>query len=155
MKKIVMSLLTLTIMAMADSTVDGMDLKFHKGLCDDINTPGACVNVSYIYSTKMKWQEALKYGEKACDLNSEDGCYMTGIYYISEKTSLLNPKKGLKYFEKACSMDVADACFQAGQLYTDEKVNMNRKKAIQLFTKACKLGSKNACYITDRYRKNN
>lgn len=109
-----------------------------------------CTMVGAIYDRYGKYQQALPYLEKACNLKDKEGCFNAGFLYHNGQGVKQDFAKAKKYYEKTCDMEDKAACNHLGFLYAEgQGVKQDEARAKKYFGKACDLGNQNAC---DNYK---
>ena len=81
---------------------------------NECKTGAECVDLGFKYITgkdvKQDDFKAVKFFQKACDLNSGDGCSFLGLMYGKGKGVRKSNTKALKYYGKACDLELALGC---------------------------------------------
>lgn len=102
----------------------------------------ACDYAAIAYEDDAKYEMALTYFRKGCDLDSSYGCFWLGIYLDTDFPEYLvtkDVKTSIIVYKKACEMNHASACNNLG-FYIREGKNGQTKDpqlAMTYFEKAC------------------
>lgn len=117
-----------------------------KKLCNEGNIT-LCYELGKGYYDEKKFNEALLYFGKACDLsNNADLCFDVAMTYYGGNEVPKNSQKALEFWQKACSLGNAEACDNAGIMYDKgDGVSQDYVKAHNLYKKGCDLGSGYTC----------
>ncbi len=87
---------------------------------------------------------AKKYVEKACQKNSEFGCYSMGALLIREEKY----QQAIPFLEKGCNLNSRDACVELGAIYLQGLgTEPDKAKAAGILEKSCNKDQGHACYL--------
>lgn len=93
------------------------------------------------------YEQAKKYYEQACELNSDLACHALGILYEYGINAKQDYKQAMKFYEKACYLNNGLACNNVGFLYKNgQGVKKDYQKARQYWDLGCKLDDGLSCY---------
>jgi hypothetical protein len=112
-------------------------------LCDTKHRRGDCENAGEALRTgsdgvKEDEKAAVPYLQKACELQSREGCYRLADLYESSEVVPHDDVKVVALFGRACDLGRGDACDQLSRR-ADSGTGMakDHKKAIALLVKGC------------------
>jgi hypothetical protein len=82
--------------------------------------------------------QALKYGQRVCDLGSGSACTESGRLARSRMDDDRAPPLALSFFERGCALDDASSCYEAAMMYAmGQGTKRDPAKASALKIKAC------------------
>ncbi len=99
----------------------------------------------------------IKYNQKACDLDSANGCYWLATAYFNGEGVKKDKSLGFAFGKKACDLapnkdkdlelgNVALGCMEIGTMYYNgENVAKNKEMALKYFLKGCDVSPRFAC----------
>ncbi len=128
--------------------------------CDGGNVD-SCLILVQGFMEEDNTDEAYKYAQKGCNMNSGIACGVIGILIVStnaeQAKNMKDAKaaltKACKYFEKGCKLEDATSCKTLADIYKSELVKGGTpKKIIDLYTKSCGIGLQSACAALDNYK---
>ncbi len=121
--------------------------------CDQ-NDPEACLALGKLHShldePKASDRRAAGKGfTKACDLKSDEGCFMLGMHLLgigSAATGDPDLHGAASAFGRACDLGFAEGCVALGNM-TENGQGLSKEPdaALKLFDKACSLDSSDGC----------
>ena len=112
-------------------------------LCDTKRRRGDCENAGEALRTgsdgvKEDEKAAVPYLQKACDLQSREGCYRLADLYETSEVVAHDEAKALGLLVRACDLGRGDACDQLSRRADKgEGMPKDHKKAIALLVKGC------------------
>ena len=105
-----------------------------------------CDNTGRIYEIAENYQQALKYFQKACELNDEIGCFNLASLYYKGQGVKQNFAETFKFNKKACDLNFMGACYNVGLSYEQGKgVRQDFASARKYYENACNANFAYAC----------
>ena len=77
------------------------------------------IGFKYVTGKDVKRDDfkALKFYQKACDLNDGSGCFNLGVMYKKGKGVKQDDLKALKFYQKACDLNYGSGCSNLGVMH--------------------------------------
>ena len=106
----------------------------------------SCNSIGLIHIGAEKYQRAVKYLNKACELNNEWGCNMLAASYRAGMGVRQDFSKAFDLYKKACDLNHASSCYSLGILhYKGQGTKQNFASAKRYYEKACNASNGDAC----------
>jgi len=107
---------------------------------NECKTGAECVDLGFKYITgkdvKQDDFKAVKFFQKACDLNFRGGCSFLGLMYGKGKGVKQDDFKAVKFYQKACDLNDGSGCSNLGLMYEKGKgVKQDDFKALKFYLK--------------------
>ena len=105
-----------------------------------------CNDIGVIYKLAAHYQQAVKYYERACELNDEWGCGNLANSYNYGEGVKQNYNTAFKIQKKACDLNHTTACANVGIAYKQGLgVKQDFASAKKYYEKACNANHAGAC----------
>ena len=106
----------------------------------------SCNVTGLVYAGAEKYQQAIKYFNKACELSNELSCNMLAVSYKTGMGVRQDLSKAFKFYKKACDLNHASSCYSLGILhYKGQGTKQNFASAKRYYEKACNASNGDAC----------
>jgi len=110
-----------------------------------------CYALGYFAYEEQKFGTAGYFFEKACSMESGQGCWVLGVLYSEglkgvEKQDTAQAKD---LFEKSCNLGNGSGCYDLGLFYYtgNTETEQDYGQAKDLFEKSCRLRDGNGCHV--------
>lgn len=116
----------------------------YKTNCND-NFGADCSRLGLMYESgrevKKSESKAVKYYQKACDLDNGWGCSLLGDLTLDGRGGLKESNsKAAQHYQKSCDLNHDSGCFNLAFLYKDGRgVENNNSEASKYYAKYCQL----------------
>lgn len=123
--------------------------------CED-DVPFACfrMGVAHTYGRfdlEKDDAAAVRYFEKACDLDFATACHDAGAYYAVGSGVPLNPLRARQLYDRGCELGGILGCTAAGLSYRKVEPK-NAYTARKRFARGCELGDAGACDLSKAWK---
>ncbi len=137
-KNFIKTTLTILMLASTLSTANA------KSITDKCNTGRECAVLGGAYvegkGVKQDYVKAVKFFQKACDLDEGWGCGILGAMYKEGIGVKQDDLKAVKFYQKACDLNDSNGCSNLGVMYKyGTGVRKSTNKALKYYGKACDL----------------
>ena len=106
----------------------------------------SCNVTGLVYAGAEKYQQAIKYFNKACELSNELSCNMLAVSYKTGMGVRQDLSKAFKFYKKACDLNDTYSCYGLGNMYYQgQGIKQNFANAKKYYEKACNANVAKAC----------
>lgn len=115
--------------------------------CEKLNNGDSCSLLGVLYKEVKKYQSALRYFTRGCDLDNAESCANLSYLYSNGLGTNIDMKKAFDYSKKVC-LDLEDgfACGSLGFMFMQNESKDNKTAAKKCFGICCaKIKAKECC----------